>query len=470
MKILLTVFLLVAGLGLSAQPVVLSRKDATAKKLWVKLDQDYKNPEGSQMETPFSIQKAFQDMYEQMLDKEKLKDYTFWNTLYLNAEGKIDYLIFDVGIANFRVANGKREESRSADSVAAIVASKIAPYLTNIVSRRTVGSRATSVTFVSFQTGLHKEPLARKDSAVNGLAEALATKDTLKVKTLGLAQSLLTTVPDVIYRFPNLEQLFLVDNDIETVNLDMARLPKLRHLDLSRNVLRDNSIRISKNKSLQLLNLQKNLITDIPRAARNCKKLETLWLGNNRLSGLNNASFRRLKPVKDLNFYKAELEVLPKGIGKMRRLEVLDLYYNRLEVLPKSITKLKRLTHFAVSHNQLTALPRRIDKLKRVHTLYAHHNHLSKLPDRITRMRELRIVDIGYNWLTTFPAQLVAFTNLQELDLSANNFPEFPEQLLQIRKLDKLHLRGNPFLGQDAERKYSEQLSQLKSRNIEVFY
>lgn len=471
MKIFLTILLLAVGFGLSAQPVVLSRKDAAAKKLWQKLDEDYKNSEGSQIETPFSIQKAFQDMYEQMLDKEKLKDFTAWNTLYLNAEGKIDYLIFDVGGGRFRLKNGKpQEEKGNADSLSAIISSKITPYLTSIVSRRTVGSRAISVAFVSFQTGLRKEPQAKKDSVVNGLAEALATKDTLKVKSLGLGQSLLTAIPDVVYRFPNLEQLFLVDNDIEAVNLDMSRLLKLKHIDLSRNVLRDNSISISKNNSLQLLNLQKNLITDIPRAARNCKKLETLWLGNNRLSGLTNVSFRKLKPVKDLNFYKAELTVLPKGIRKMRRLEVLDLYYNKLETLPKSITKLKHLTHFAVSHNQLTALPKRIDKLKSVHTLYAHHNHLSKLPERITRMKELRIVDLGYNWLTTFPSQLVAFTNLQELDLSANNFPDFPVQLLQIRKLDKLHLRGNPFLGVDAERKYSEQLSQLKKKNIEVFY
>jgi Leucine-rich repeat (LRR) protein len=108
--------------------------------------------------------------------------------------------------------------------------------------------------------------------------------------------------------------------------------------------------------------------------------------------------------------------------------------------------------------------------MKRVHTIYAHHNHLSKLPERITRMQSLRIVDLGFNWLTTFPNQLVAFTNLVELDLSANNFPDFPVQLLEIRKLDKLHLRGNPFLGEDAERKYSEQLSQLKKKNIEVFY
>ncbi|SEI41988.1 Leucine Rich Repeat [Dyadobacter sp. SG02] len=470
MKIILTIFLLAAGFGLLAQPVAISRKDTEAKNLWRKLDMDYERPDGAQLETPFSMQKAFQDIYEQMLDKEKLSNLTFWNTLYLNAEGKIDYLVFDIGTQRFRMMNSQDDEPANADSLSAIIAAKITPYLTKIVSRRTVGSKAVLTAFVSFQPQAPQERETQKDSTVIGLAKALATKDTLRVKSLSLGQSLLTAIPDVVYRFPNLEELFLVDNDIETAYLDMARLPKLRHLDLTRNMLTYNNLRITKNKSLKLINLQKNLITDIPRGARNCKKLETLWLGNNQMTGLTNASFRKLKSVKDINFYKAQLTMLPKGIGKMRGLEVLDVYYNKIETLPKSITKLKRLTHLAVSHNQLTALPKRIDRLKSVHTLYAHHNHLSKLPERITRMKELRIVDLGYNWLTTFPAELVAFTNLQELDLSSNNFPDFPVQLLQIRKLDKLHLRGNPFLGKDAERKYSEQLSQLKQRNIEVFY
>ncbi|SDH04051.1 Leucine Rich Repeat [Dyadobacter soli] len=469
MKIFLTVFLVVTGLNLLAQPVVLVQKDVS-KELARKLEREYPTIEGQVREKPHSVQTKFEKAYEQVLQTDKFKDYTIWNTLCLNAEGKIDYLMLTV-TRGFRVADGKQKEDTSvADSLAAIISTRIAPHLADFVSRRTVGSQMSMEVYVSFYTRAITKPHTKKDSVVNGLAEALATKDSLKVKTLGLAQNLLTTLPQVIYRFPNLEELFLSDNDIESIDLDMARLPKLRYLDLSKNILRDNSIRIGKNKSLQLLNLQSNLITNIPRAARSCKKLETLWLGNNRMTGLTNASFRKLKPVKDINFYKAELTALPKGIGKMRRLEVLDVYYNKLEALPKSITKLKRLTHFAVSHNNITELPKRIDKLKRVHTLYAHHNHLSKLPDRITRMKELRIVDLGYNWLTTFPSQLVAFTNLQELDLSGNNFPDFPVQLLQIRKLDKLHLRGNPFLGQDAERKYSEQLSQLKQKNIEVFY
>nr|WP_295930448.1 leucine-rich repeat domain-containing protein [uncultured Dyadobacter sp.] len=469
MKIFLTILLLAGCFALSAQPVAFRRKDVP-KELARKLDVDYRNAEGPVREKPHSVQVAFQNIYEQILPMDKFANYTAWNTLYLNADGKIDYIILDV-TSGLRIVNGKQQEDSSiGDSLAAIVSARIAPHLADFVSRRTLGAKVSVVVYVNFRPPVPKEPQAKRDSVVKGMAEAIATRDTLKVKTLALAQSLLTSIPEVIYRFPNLEELFLGDNDIEAVDLNMARLPKLRQIDLSRNILQDNSIRISKNKSLRLLNLQMNLITDIPRAARNCKKLEMLWLGNNRMTGLNNASFRKLKPVRDLNFYKCELTVLPKRVSRMRRLQVLDLYYNQLETLPKSITKLKRLTHLAVSHNQLTALPRRIDKLKHVHTFYAHHNHLSKLPERITRMTELRIVDLGYNWLTNFPSELVAFINLQELDLSGNNFPDFPMQLLQIRKLDKLHLRGNPFLGTDAERKYSEQLSQLKSRNIEVFY
>lgn len=469
MKIFLTIFFLAVGFGLSAQPKVLVQKDVS-KEFGRKLDLEYPSVEGPVRQNSHSVQTTFENIYAKILRADKFKEYMAWNTLYLNAEGKIDYLVLSV-TRGYRGADGKKQEGDPvADSLAAIVSEQLANHLTDFVSRRTIGSKTAITVFVSFYTKPIKEVRARKDSVVNGLAEAIATKDTLKVKTLGLAQNLLTTLPEVIYRFPNLEELFLSDNDIESIDLDMARLPKLRHLDLSKNILRDNSIAIRKNKSLKLLNLQMNLITDIPRAARNCKKLETLWLGNSHMSGLTNASFRKLKSVKDINFYKAEINTLPKGIRKMRRLEVLDLYYNKLETLPKSITKLKKLTHLAVSHNQITALPPRIDRMKSVHTLYAHHNHLSKLPERIGRMQALRIVDLGYNWFTTFPPQLVAFTNLQELDLSSNNFPDFPMQLLQIRKLDKLHLRGNPFLGQDAERKYSDQLSQLKQKNIEVFY
>jgi Leucine-rich repeat (LRR) protein len=470
MKPILTFLLVLTCTVIFAQPVVLNRKDAPkASREWQK---EYGNEEGEMIETPYSIVSAFQSAYAKILDVEKLPNMAIVGTLYLNAEGKIDYFVFDCNQMMYRTNDTTKYNF---DSLNVIISEKIGAFLPTIVSKRTVGRKATLGVYAGYGTymrpgGGEKKQEVKKDSVINKLDEALTTTDTLKIKTLGLTQNLLTAVPDVIYRFPNLEQLFLGNNDIETVDIDLARLPKLKQLDLSGNILKEESIHFTKNKSLKLLNLQKNLIHNIPLAVRNCKGLETLWLGSNKINGLTNASFKKLKSVRDLNFYKGGITVLPKGIRKMKNLEVLDLYYNKLEQLPNSIVRLKRLTHFAVSHNQITQLPKKIDKLKNVHTLYAHHNHLSKLPERIVKMQKLKIMDLGYNWFTNFPAELTAFVNLQELDLSSNNFPEFPEQLLKINHLDKLYLRGNPFLKEDAEKRYNQQLGLLKNKNIEVFY
>ncbi|MCF2497301.1 leucine-rich repeat domain-containing protein [Dyadobacter chenhuakuii] len=384
---------------------------------------------------------------------------TVFTQIYVNESGSLDYLIFDL-----RTGDGYDKDSLDKHAKYA--------FLTGLDGWK-VSKTGKKFSVVSVRT-VGKQPVVREvrrgDSSVVDLKTALVFQDTLKTKRLYLNQLELKTLPEVIYRFPNLEELYLGNNELQAVYIDMARLPKLAQLHLQQNKLTEKSFQITGNNTLYLLNLKENKFTNIPPAIRKCKKLRTLWLGGNQMSALSNGSFRKLKSVQDLNFYKSDIAVLPKGIKKMKNLEVLDLYYNQLKMLPKSITKLKNLTHLAVSYNQIKALPERIDKLSRIHTLYAHHNRLSKLPASITKMQNLKILDLGFNWFTNFPPELTAFVKLQELDLSSNNFPDFPEQLLEIKKLEKLYLRGNPFVKDDAETKYSRQLGQLKSKNIEVFY
>ncbi|KQS33699.1 leucine-rich repeat domain-containing protein [Dyadobacter sp. Leaf189] len=474
MKTFLLCLLLSCGQFSIAQSVVLyQNENKGGAPVPPDLDKKYGSQPTNNFETPYSIQKRFQNAFQRILGSEMRQNLSIRATLYLNEQGKADYLFFS--LANpFYPTTGQtaKPESLNLDSLSKVVQIGIQPFADSLISRRTIGRKAVigmyaALNFSNLPAGV---PHAVKDSVIRTLAEAVETRDTMRVKELSLSRALLTSVPDVIYRFPNLERLFLADNDIENASIDLSRLPKLQQLDLSGNILKTNAISLPKNKTLHSLNLLKNQMDDIPPVAKSCKKLQTLWLGSNQITALKNSSFRRVRRLRDLNLYKAELTSVPKGISKMKRLEVLDLYYNQLEVLPKSICKLKRLTHLAISHNQISALPEKIYKLKNVHTLYAHHNHLSKLPERIVQMQNLKILDLGYNWLTQFPNELVAFTNLQELDLSANNFPEFPQQLLQIKKLDKLYLRGNPFLGEDRETRYNRQFSLLKDRNIEVFY
>ncbi|MEO6285056.1 MAG: leucine-rich repeat domain-containing protein [Dyadobacter sp.] len=459
MKAILTALICLCLQTAYAQIRVVSSKNVVKEGVNnVALANDYTRADGPAAR---EVMDKFSKVVASAFPKDPSPGIAIFTQFYLNASGSVEYLIFDV-----RTGEGYNKDSLDEHSKNAFIAGFEGWKVTKSPGRK--------FSVVSFHN-IGKQPVIREvrrgDSSVVDLKSALVFQDTLKVKRLYLNQLELKTLPDVVYRFPNLEELYLGGNELQALNLNMQRLPKLTQLHLQGNQLSNNSFEISPNKTLTLLNLKENKFNDLPNnTVRHSKRLAILWLGGNDLTALSSRSFRKLKQVRDLNFYKSNIAVLPKGIKKMKNLEVLDLYYNKLEILPTSITKLKRLTHLAVSYNQISALPKKIDKLKNVHTLYAHHNHLSKLPERIVKMQKLKIMDLGYNWFTNFPAELTSFVNLQELDLSSNNFPEFPEQLLKIKHLDKLYLRGNPFLKEDAEKRYNQQLSFLKNKNIEVFY
>jgi Leucine-rich repeat (LRR) protein len=462
-------------------------------------DEYVKNPNKSQesfnnvkKDIPFSLAQKVKDIYASALGPHIPVTTYIRTCIYFNSKGRVDHWVYSFEDYNFNFRTGEQQQKpkRNIDSLNRILSERLPAQVKDFISKRHVGRKSQLVLVTQLQTTDPRE-IARMDSITNkflennktepvtveiknhvvkGLANALLVQDTLLVKELYLEREMLETVPEVIYRFPNLETLSLADNDIEVVKLNFKRLPKLDHLRLSGNIIGNKGLKFNKNNTLKLLNLQSNVLTSVADGSRKCKNLETLWLGKNTLVRLKNRSFRNLKQVKDINFYQAEITSLPKGIKKMKGLEVLDLYYNQLTSLPKSVAALRNLTHLAVAHNQLSTLPEEIGEMTKLHTLYAHHNQLSKLPGSIVKLQSLQIVDLGYNWFTEFPEALTKFPNLDELDISGNNLTEFPNNLLGIKKLNKLHLRGNPFLTEDREVKYGQQFGLLKSKNIEVFY
>lgn len=378
----------------------------------------------------------------------------------INDRGSVDYLIFDA----------EQSKGYNRDSLNQLLKTAFEKDLTKWQMASKPEKPFQFMTFRFFGKRIVHREVRQADSSVTTIKDAQAFVDTLKIKRVFFNQLELTAMPDVVYRFPNTEELYLSGNNLEKLVIDFARLPRLKQLHLQNNKLTGEGLVLSKNKTLEVLNLRENKLTDIPAAARNCKKVSSLWLGGNQLKSLSNRSFRKLKQVKDLNFYKSELVVLPRGIRKMKNLEVLDLYYNRFESLPNSLTRLKKLTHLAISHNQLKTLPAKMNRLKNVHTFYAHHNRLSVLPESVAKMRKVNILDLGFNWFTNFPAEVASLQDLKELDISSNNFPDFPAKLLDIKKLDKVYLQGNPFVGKDMDIKYEHQLGVLKGKNVEVFY
>ena len=457
MKILLAIIMSFLACEASAQTTVLHRKNVTEKEQIEIRNRYAATPDKNSTDALFA---RLGLVIKSSLPQNPKVGMGLMTQIYVNEQGTVDYVLFDLeNIIRY-----------NADSLINTLRDSLFNAFSNYKLKTKPAAPFALITFNAIGKQVMRREFRTSDSSIVQLQDALAATDTLKVKRLDLNQLELKEVPTVIYRFPNLEELYLGKNEIEAASIDMARLPRLKQLHMQGNQLTNQSFKISGNKSLDVLNLNENRFTDIPDVARNCYKMSSLWLGGNALTALSNRSFKKLKQVRDLNFYRSSVVILPKGIKKMRNLQVLDLYYNQMEVLPKSIIRLRKLTHLAIANNNLTYLPKKINKLKNVHTLYAHHNRLSKLPESIVKMQKLKILDLGYNWFTNFPTELISFSGLEELDLSSNNFTDFPSQLLSIKKLDKLYLRGNPFVTDNAETKYGQQLGLLKSKNIEVFY
>ncbi|CCH54998.1 leucine-rich repeat-containing protein typical subtype [Fibrisoma limi BUZ 3] len=292
------------------------------------------------------------------------------------------------------------------------------------------------------------------------------------VRMLAFNQLDLTDIPDVVYRFPKLEELDLSKNGLRYVPAELTeRIPTLKRLSFLYNSIPDDSVFFPKNNHLLALNLQGNRLTRIPQAVGNNRRLESLWMGNNKLREVNAKLLRRLRRLNDLNLYNAGLAQLPKNFGGLRRLKVLDLYYNKLTTLPRSMRRMKRLEQLAIAHNDFTTLPATLGRLPKLQVLYTHHNRISQLPASLQKLKTLRVLDISYNWFTVPPPILASLPSLEELDMSNNNLQELPITLSSLKSLKKVYLRANPLSQGDTKSgPYAQLIKQLEANQTEVFY
>ncbi len=292
--------------------------------------------------------------------------------------------------------------------------------------------------------GLELKQAERKPqkSALNTLEDALSNTQPDTVKTVNFSGLELREIPDVIYRFRNLESLELSNNYLTFIPAELTKLKRLKYLGLDFNDLTNDSIFFARNRHLKVLRLQHNPITTIPGRVRKNRRLEDLLLGNNHLSELHTASFRGLRRLKTLNLYNVQIEELSENVAKLKRLEIIDLYHNDLRFLPDKFYKLKRLKTLAVSHNRLWKLPEKIDQMGFLNTLYVHHNKLSDLPALPASMI---LLHINNNRFKDLPNVVKTLPNLENLDFSSNEIERLPAELLQLSKLKNVYMMGNEY-------------------------
>lgn len=302
------------------------------------------------------------------------------------------------------------------------------------------------------------------------VARQTTQPDTVKRILLGMQE--LTSVPEIIYRFTNLEELDLSGNELTDIPAAVWALPHLKRLGLMGNRLKPEGLaQIPQNDHLDFLNLQYNQLKSVPTTLANNRRLTSLWLGHNDLSaGLDTKPLQRLRQLQDLNLYNTRLTALPRSMGRLKKLQILDLYYNQLQTLPRQMARLRRLQQLAVAHNRLKALPDRLGKMRRLEKIYVHHNDLTGLPRSLSRLKNLQVLDLNHNGFGNVPSEVFRLPSLEELDLSDNYLSDVSAGFAQLPSLKKLFLRGNPV---STDKRVSAQLpiiQQLESHQTEVFY
>ena len=317
-----------------------------------------------------------------------------------------------------------------------------------------------------------KRVVRREPGMISTLETVEKTTRPDTVTRLAFNQLELTSVPEVVYRFPKLDELDLSKNSLHELPARLtADIPTLKRLSILGNNIPNDSVFITRNKHLLALNLQANKLTRVPETVRKNRRLESLWLGNNALNDLNTKPFPRLRRLTDLNLYSAGLTQLPKTIGRLKRLKILDLYYNQFTELPRQIGRMKRLEQLALAHNDIHELPASMARLRRLQVLFVHHNRISELPNEFHKLQRLRVLDIGYNRFNVAPLVLSSLLALEELDLNNNNLGEFPTVLMSMKNLKKVYMGSNPLFGSEAMRSpYAAQIKQLEANNTQVTY
>ncbi|KAG0726618.1 Leucine-rich repeat-containing protein 58 [Chionoecetes opilio] len=228
-------------------------------------------------------------------------------------------------------------------------------------------------------------------------------------KKLMVQHNMLLSLPFEITRFSSLVSLDLANNNLTHVNDFLLQLPELQSLYLQNNNLTDDGLpkELCTLTKLRELNLSGNKLTKVLPQLCEIVSLRYLYLGGNQIT-----------------------EILPE-IKALQSLQVLHLGGNLLETVPDALGELHQLGALILCDNRLRYLPRVISSLTRLRSLLLHKNDLCCLPVCIVQLRGLAELSLRDNPLVT------RFVNSCARDLMYNP-PSLLELAARVIKLKKL--------------------------------
>ncbi|KAM5576766.1 putative disease resistance protein RGA3 [Rosa sericea] len=109
-----------------------------------------------------------------------------------------------------------------------------------------------------------------------------------------------------------------------------------------------------------------------------------------------NSLYERLRDLRILNLYEANIQELPSSIGKLKHLRYLDVSKTRIKALPTSIGMLYNLQTLRARHCALKEFPKEVQNLINLRHLYfSGYNEIPVGMGRLTRLQTVPCFTVG---------------------------------------------------------------------------
>lgn len=208
-------------------------------------------------------------------------------------------------------------------------------------------------------------------------------------KMVDLSGSQLRRLPVHVCSFRELVKLYLSDNHLSSLPLELGQL-----------------------QNLQILALDFNNFKALPQVVCTLKQLCILYLGNNKLCDL------------------------PNELSLLQNLRTLWVEANCLTQLPDVVCELSLLKTLHAGSNALRLLPGQLRRLRELRTIWLSGNLLTDFPAVLLHMPFLEVIDVDRNNICYFPS-LAHLSSLKLVIYDHNPCRNAPKVAKGVRRVGR---------------------------------
>jgi Leucine-rich repeat (LRR) protein len=190
---------------------------------------------------------------------------------------------------------------------------------------------------------------------------------------------------------------------------------------------------------LRCLSLKGSLINLLPKEIG---RLRRLWILN-----MSNTGILRLLPeigelqeLKILDISNTMVEELPEEIGKLKRLKTLYVRNSRVRLFPTQIRELQCLERLYARNTGIIYVPSEIRELQHLETLDVSDTNVAEVPIEIGALQHLKTLNISNTKITKLPIEIGDVGDLETLDISNTRITELPREIGKLQHLKSLNI------------------------------